>query len=472
MSLTTFKTIVDQAQPFADPAVVCLADVEPEEVEWLCEPYIPVGKVTLVEGDPGLGKSYATLAIAAALTQGEELPLLGMKGEQPKNVLLLSAEDGIADTIVPRFLGLGGDLKNAFSVERPLTFQSEDGFNELEGYIRQYMPTLVIIDPLFAYTGSKVDVYRPNEARTIMTGLAHLAERHRCAIVCIRHLTKSNNSKATYRGIGSIDFTAACRSALLVGQHPEDPSQAVIAHSKYNLSAKGVSICFEIRKGDGKFFWRGYSDLTADQILSTENDSRGLEIDTAKEFLQEILSDGPVLQSEIMGEAKPQGIAEKTLRRAKKQLGVKSTKKGFTDSKWRWELPPDATQDIQDTHIQDGGHLRENEEDNYKINKHLDEDGHISSDDDHLPDVATFEDGQDGQVSHLRIGGHLREGSANQEITTDRDSPLDVLGWPDELQQEFEERAAIMQYDGGLSREDAEREAEASLRTQMRASRL
>ena len=175
-----------------------------------------------------------------------------------QSTLLLTAEDGWGDTVRPRLDALGADLARIKAIRVPLVFD-EIGLQKLETVLRFYKPDLVVVDPLVAYFGGKRDLHRANETREVMARLANLAQRYRCAIVCIRHLTKSTRSKSVYRGIGSIDLTAAARSVLLVGEHPEKGRGFV--HIKSNLAPKGLAIGFTLE--GGKFEWTGISFLTA-----------------------------------------------------------------------------------------------------------------------------------------------------------------------------------------------------------------
>src|SRR5687768_12270788 len=192
-------TNVEQAIGVVDDGWLSVADVQPTEVEWLWNPYIPLGKLTLFDGDPAVGKSWASCALAASVTRGEGLP--GMRETEPRNVLLLSAEDSLSDTIRPRLEGLRADLDRVkFHSELTL---DENGLAKLEAKVAQLKPALIILDPLFAFVGGKKDIYRDNDARTVTTPLARLAEAYSCAIVAVRHLTKMQQ-KALYAGGGSM----------------------------------------------------------------------------------------------------------------------------------------------------------------------------------------------------------------------------------------------------------------------------
>jgi hypothetical protein len=357
-----------ESKPFV---VHCLADVHAEEVVWLWCPYIPLGKLTILEGDPGLGKSWMTCAIATATAQGHGLP--GAERTEPRKVLLLSAEDGLSDTIRPRLDALRADVSQIYAVEGALTLD-DVGCLRLEAEILEIKPALVIIDPIVAYLGADVDLHRANETRAVMARLARIAERNRIAILGLRHLTKGAGGKAIYRGYGSIDITAAARSVLLVGADPDDEDRRAVVQTKSNLAPKGAAIGYKLT-ADG-FAWTGESDLTAEQILSGVANSEEAEARTeAQEFLREFLRDGEKEFNDVMKNGKENGLSEKTLRRAKKRLGVISRKEGFGNqdasskgiglkryTKWFWRLPEIADDEPahEDGQAEKVGHLREN----------------------------------------------------------------------------------------------------------------
>lgn len=340
----------------SDIGLVCMADVEAEEVSWLWYPYIPKGKLTLLEGDPGIGKSWVSLAIATAISLGKGLP--GTEAIEPASVLVASAEDGLGDTIRPRLNAMVANVKNVHAIKELLDF-SNGGLGILEGYISQIHPALVIVDPLVAYIGAGVDIHRANETRAVMARLADIAERHNCAILAIRHLTKGGTLKPIYRGLGSIDFAAACRSVLMAGCDPDNEQKRGIVQIKSNLAPKGQAIGFELR--DGGFYWTGESDLTAAKILAAEDSG---EVKTARDeaadFLRDELRDGPVEWQQIERDRKAAGLTEITLRRARESLGIKIRREGEPGRRGGgrsvWELPEVLSNQkdllVQDAHIE------------------------------------------------------------------------------------------------------------------------
>jgi hypothetical protein len=341
--------------------VVRMADVEAEEVRWLWHPYIPLGKLTLLEGDPGLGKSWLTCALAAGITCGRGLPGAGVY--QSGNVLMLSAEDGLGDTLRPRLDAVGADVSRVLALAEPVTFDAS-GLIQLEATIIECKPVLVIIDPLFAYTGG-IDIHRANECRAISAPLAAIAERQGCAMVAVRHLGKARGGGHPLNaGIRSIDFAAAARSVLLVGADPDETNKRAIVQIKNNLAPHGPSIGYTLE--DSCFYWTGESDLTAGRILApASDDEERSTIADAVDYLRIALATGARDSKAIKDEARQGGISEATLRRAKSRLKVSVKKIGAPGShyqKWVWELPDseDAQITAEGTQVNEVEHLRAN----------------------------------------------------------------------------------------------------------------
>jgi hypothetical protein len=313
---------------------VRMADVEPEPVQWLWEPYIPKGKITSIEGDPGVGKSWLTMALAAQISRGEKLP--GIKhATAPAPVLLLTAEDGAADTIRPRLDAAGADVEKVHAITTPLPFD-KTGTATLKREIEQVRPALVIIDPIVAYLPDKTDMNSASAVRPVLARLAKVAEETGVAIAFVRHLAKGTRDKAIYRGLGSIDFTAACRSVLMVGFDPNDGDKRVVAHGKSNLSAPGPSLAYTLK--GGRFAWAGRSSLSAEDLGGPppDADQRSAR-EEAREFLLQTLAEGPKPALDVFADAEKLRISRATLRRAKADLGVLAEK---TPDHWEWSLPP------------------------------------------------------------------------------------------------------------------------------------
>lgn len=321
--------------------LINMEQVEVEKIDWLLYPFIPFGKVTIVQGDPGEGKTTMVLQIIAKLTKGEAVlpsgsdePALEEKTMdlEPVNVIYQTAEDGLGDTIKPRLLSAGADCSRVMVIDdndQALTMMDA----RLEEAIIKTKARLVVLDPIQGFLGAAVDMHRANEIRPLMKRVAVLAEKYHCAIILIGHMNKNSNGKSSYRGLGSIDFQAAARSVLIVGRIKDEPEIRVVCHVKSSLAPEGKSIAFRLDKDTG-FEWIGEYDISADDLLSGDN--RGQKIHEAKEFLKEILVFGSVAQTKVAEEAESRGIKKRTLWNAKKELEIESVKIG---NQWFWMLP-------------------------------------------------------------------------------------------------------------------------------------
>lgn len=310
------------------PILVRLSDVEREEIDWLWKPYIAIGKLTLIEGDPGLGKSWLTMALASHLSIKKKLPEQerAVKGR----VLIMSAEDGLGDTIGPRLDQLGADSTKIVAIKGAVTFD-EAGSEQIEEYIQRVRPILVIVDPLVYYMGGDVDLHKANETREIMTRMALLAEKYHTAFVCVRHLTKGGRDKSIYRGLGSIDLTASARSVIAIGRNPENPDDGrVMVHIKCNIAKVGQSIAYELMGSKSRpFRWRGVCEFSAEEVFKAEPSGGKGEFAQAVDFLKDELSDGEERsQTDLIREAESKGIPEKTLRSALREAGVRKVSRG------------------------------------------------------------------------------------------------------------------------------------------------
>ncbi|TAK26893.1 MAG: hypothetical protein EPO21_24715 [Chloroflexota bacterium] len=336
--------------------LVCLADVEPEEVEWLWRGYIPFGKITAGDGDPGLGKSTMLLNIAARVTTGRPMPDGSCSDiGRPAGVLLLTAEDDPADTIRPRLDAAGADVSKVSILQYVTTCDEEGNEHErfptipdhlhiIERAIEAIDARLVIIDPIMAYLSTDVNAHHDQDVRQALAPLAAIAERTGAAVVIIRHLNKTNGSNPLYRGGGSIGIIGAARSGLLVAKDPDDLTgkRRILASSKCNLAEEPVSLIYHLESADNgvvRIVWDGLSAHTAGTLLAQPTSSEeGEAVTEAKEVLRGILRSGPRLTKEVTKEAKAAGVSERTLWRAKTALGVKARKRSF-DGAWQWELP-------------------------------------------------------------------------------------------------------------------------------------
>ena len=314
-----------------EPEILRMSEVQLREVDWLWYPYIPFGKLTILQGDPGEGKTTLALQIIAALTTGKPV-WEGTLPMEPVNVIYQTAEDGLSDTIKPRLVAAGADCARVMVIDdsdRVLTLDDD----RLEQAIEQTGARLVVLDPIQGYIGASVDMHRANESRPLMYRIAKLAEKYNCAILLIGHMNKNSGEKSSYRGLGSIDFQAAARSVLVVGRIKDDPTLRVVCPAKSSLAPEGSAVAFRLDPEQG-FQWVGSYDISVDELLS--GSSRGHKLREAQSFLKEVLADGPLPQTEIEAAAQQAGIRPKTLRNARYELGVTSTK---VSKQWVWTLP-------------------------------------------------------------------------------------------------------------------------------------
>ena len=337
-----------------DLKIITIKDVVSEAVSYLWEPYIPLSKLSIVQGDPNEGKTTLMLAIAAAVTTGEALP--GGSRTTPGSVIFQTSEDGLADTIKPRLEQLGADCGRVHVIdegERALSLSDD----RIERAIIKMGAAMFVLDPLQGYLGG-ADMHSANGIRPIMRHLAGVAERTGCAIVLIGHLNK-RGGRAQYRGLGSIDIYAAARSVLTIGRVDADETMRAVVHNKSNLSPPGSPLAFTLDPASG-FRWHGNCDITIDELLGGKKQQPESQFSKACRLLEIELAKRPIPATEIMEMAEERGISAKTLHRAKSDLGVISTKKG---DQWFWELPVDVeyveVESEKSQHGQDGHYPQE-----------------------------------------------------------------------------------------------------------------
>lgn len=315
----------------AELKIISMDEVPVEEVEWLWYPYIPFGKLTIIHGDGGEGKTTLILQLAALLSRGEKLPCDSTERE-PIKVIYQTAEDGLGDTIKPRLLADNADcsqIKVIDESEATLTMLDE----RIEKAIVETGARALILDPVQAYIGAKVDMNRANEVRAILSQLGRIAGQYRCAIILVGHLNKVQGNKSNYRGLGSIDFQATARSVLIVGRLKDNPQIRVMVQDKSSLAPEGEPIAFELDKENG-FRWLGHYDISADNLLC--GIPREKKSEQAENLILEYLSQGKYPQQALLKKAQAIGISKRVLDEAKKELNVRSLKEG---SQWYWELP-------------------------------------------------------------------------------------------------------------------------------------
>ena len=298
--------------------IIRMSDVELTPVEWLWKPYLPFGKLSVLQGNPGEGKTYFAMHLAAACTNGKLLP--NMERMEPFNVIYQTAEDGLGDTVKPRLIEAGADLDRVLVIDDSdvqLTLSDE----RIEKAIIENNARLVIIDPIQAYLGADVDMNRANEVRPIFMRLGQVAQRTGCAILLIGHLNKAAGMQSLQRGLGSIDIAAAVRSVMFIGKLKHDPTMRILTHEKSSLAPPGASLAFSL--GDeGGFRWVGEYDITADEMLSGVEPQRETKTKQAKDLICTLLAGGKrVFSEDIDKAALERGIPGRTVRDAKRELG-------------------------------------------------------------------------------------------------------------------------------------------------------
>ena len=314
-----FKSIVPKEPSKPETVkIIRMSDVELTPVEWLWKPYLPFGKLSVLQGNPGECKTYFAMHLAAACTNGKLRP--NMERMEPFNVSYQTAEDGLGDTVKPRLIEAGADLDRGLVIddsEVQLTLSDE----RIEKAIIENNARLVIIDPIQAYLGADVDMNRANEVRPIFMRLGQVAQRTGCAILLIGHLNKAAGMQSLQRGLGSIDIAAAVRSVMFIGKLKHDPTMRILTHEKSSLAPPGVSLAFSL--GDeGGFRWVGEYDITADEMLSGIEPQRETKTQQAKDLICALLAGGKqVLSEDIDKAALERGIPGRTVRDAKRELG-------------------------------------------------------------------------------------------------------------------------------------------------------
>ena len=333
------------------PAVVRLADVEPERIDWLWPGYLPLGKVVVIDGDPGIGKSTVCLDIAARVSTGSPMPdgSSGSKGV----VMVLSAEDGLADTIRPRLDAAQADAMRVITVTeigagqdaRPVSIPGD--LPALDAIIAAHEVKLVIVDVLMAYLAGDVNAHRDQDIRRALHVLSAAAARRGCCVLVLRHLNKSGGANAMYRGGGSIGIIGAARAGFMCGRDPEDETGArrIFANVKMNIAAEPPSLAYQLVYDElhdvARVGWLGASEHRAIDLLSDPGDpDERSDRDEAAEWLTTYLTEqGEARAGDVIKAARADGIAQHTIQRARKRAGVTTAKATFGGG-WVWRLSP------------------------------------------------------------------------------------------------------------------------------------
>ncbi len=334
------------------PELVCLADIEPEEVHWLWKPYLPSRKMTILGGPQGVGKSFLSLAIATAVSSGKPLPAQdGSMFTPPQgNVVILADEDDWGDTIRPRLDAMGANPSNVYLCKSKLDIRTRKrepislvDVPELRGIINETQPRLVIVDTVHAFIGGNVDPYKMSSVRPVLANIGELARECDAAFLLIMHLSKGAKDRTLDKLHGSVAFAAVVRSVLMVGRDPKLPGVSAMAHEKINIAAAGRTVRFSL--ANGVFEWAGLSDATATEIFEPDSvrAEKRTKLEEAVEWLQEQLGDGPVVFDTLKKESAAANIAPSTLRAAGETLHVRKEKQqGVQWGGWTWSLPKDT----------------------------------------------------------------------------------------------------------------------------------
>ena len=354
-----------------------LDSVKPERIAWRSRGRVARGKMTVLDGDPGLGKSTMLMDWAAAVSRGDPLPDGDPQPE--RGVLLICAEDDPADTIVPRLMVAKADLRHiTLLTELPVTDEQGNVPDPdrkrllslpldvplIEQLIRLLDIGLVIIDPLLAFLDEGLKANSDQDVRQALTPLAQVMQRTNASAILVRHLNKSASSNSLYRGGGSIGIIGVARFGLLVARGREDRDQRVLASTKSNLGPPPASLGYRLESVEGqdvaKVVWTGIINDSADDLLgdTLATDDQKSDQATAEDFLTQYLSKSPAQRQSIIADAKRVGISVRSIDKAKARLGIKHTRLGAHlgpgEALWVWHLPGQDLNEVLSP-IQNGG---------------------------------------------------------------------------------------------------------------------
>lgn len=373
--------VVDLSEVVGGPILTCLADVEPAEIKWLWPRRVPLGRITLLVGMPGEGKSFLTTYMTARVSTGSPWP---DGADCPSgSVILISAEDDPADTIRPRLDAHYADVRRVhlLAMVRRIGDDGESGetmftladLPALEAALKRHPDCkLVVVDPIGSFLGGRTDAHRDNEVRGVLAPVALLAAKYGVAVLVVAHRRKASGAVADDLALGSRAFTGIARAVWHLTHHSEKKRLKLLLAGKNNLAAQAGGLGFTIGGSPPAIAWlRGEVDMSADDALAAESTSEkkkpGPEPtarNQAAEWLRDLLADGSVASEKIREEGKEAGYSWRTLHRAKDELGIKPYREQFGGA-WMWKLPLDTTcQDTQDTENLASWHLRGDEHEN------------------------------------------------------------------------------------------------------------
>ena len=315
------------------------SSVKQKDVDWLWYPYIPYGKLTVLQGDPGEGKSTFMLNTAALLTRGKPMPD-GFPISGPQTVVYQCSEDDVADTIKPRLIAAGADCDRiAYIVETTTSLTLEDA--RIEKVIQETGARLVVLDPIQAFLPQDGDMQSASRMRSILGRLADIAEKYNCAVVLIGHMNKGTGGKNLYRSLGSIDIVAIARSVLMITRSTAEPDVRYMLPVKSSLAPEGCAIAFSFSADNG-FQWIGPCDIGKEDMVSdgTADDTKRT---SAADMLKEMLANEDLPSVDVLKEMSLLGFSRRTVFSAKKDIQAEAYRK---DNAWYWRLAPDREENV------------------------------------------------------------------------------------------------------------------------------
>ena len=344
-------------------SLVCMSDVEEEEITWLYQPYVPRGKVTICAAYPGTGKTYLLCYMTACVSTGRSFFNQAPFKNNPGRAIYLTAEDGIGDTIKKRLRICGANMENIATVTQKTQLQFDSP--EIEDFMRDFKPDLMIFDPFQAYIGAEINMNAPNETRDKLNRIADLAEKYDVAVVLICHFNKNGKGDAITRVLGSTDIMGICRSYIALGPVPGEDDMKFMSHEKSSLAKRGKTILFEIDPDKGGVVYLGENNLTMDDYTAIRNKKRvsnAPAVEAAKMFLTENMPEGRRLAKELKNLAAANKISDRSLQRAREELGIITKMTKTFPSQAEWILPgheedkleePEPIQEELDLHTEE-----------------------------------------------------------------------------------------------------------------------
>lgn len=313
------------------------SEIETRDVFWLWSPYIARRKLTLMDGDPGSGKSNIMLDLTARITTGRPFPgHTSGATHKPRPVLYLTQEDDLDDTVVPRLIRAGADLDLVILDDQALSLATESDMIDLAKVVAHYRPSLIVLDTLAGYIGGETDVFRENSVRPVLIQLALLARKYECSVVALRHLVKGEMSKALYLGQGSMAMVGVARSVLLVAQDTDNPDRRALFQVKNNLGRMAEPLGYKFEK-DGTLAWTTDTDMTMADVMKTQGaETKLTQTQIGAKALVTLLGQGPVNAKTAAIAMESHGVSPRTVERIRKTLGVVAFQEG---GQWWWKLP-------------------------------------------------------------------------------------------------------------------------------------